>query len=144
MHTVRWVISKTSCWVKEDTYKRVHTVWFYLYEMLEKTNVIYSDRKQIGDWSQKEKWGLTGTKQRFWMMELHPKLIMVVAIWMWKKVKVEVVQSCLILCDPMDYTVHGILQARILEWVAFPFSRGSSQLGKGLNLGLPHHRGILY
>ena len=31
------------------------------------------------------------------------------------------------LCDPMDYTVHGILQARILEWVAFPFSRGSPQ-----------------
>ena len=30
-------------------------------------------------------------------------------------------------CDPMDYTVHGILQVRILEWVAFPFSRGSSQ-----------------
>ena len=30
-------------------------------------------------------------------------------------------------CDPMDYTVHGILQARTLEWVAFPFSRGSSQ-----------------
>ena len=28
---------------------------------------------------------------------------------------------------PMDYPVHGILQARILEWVAFPFSRGSSQ-----------------
>ena len=27
----------------------------------------------------------------------------------------------------MNYTVHGILQARILEWVAFPFSRGSSQ-----------------
>ena len=35
--------------------------------------------------------------------------------------------SCLTLCDPLDYTVHGILQARILEWVAFPFSRGSSQ-----------------
>ena len=41
--------------------------------------------------------------------------------------KVKVAQSCLTLCDPMDYTVHGILQARILEWVAFPFSRGSSQ-----------------
>ena len=41
--------------------------------------------------------------------------------------KVKVGQSCLTLCDPMDYTVHGILQARILEWVAFPFSRGSSQ-----------------
>ena len=34
---------------------------------------------------------------------------------------------CLTLYDRMDYTVHGILQARILEWVAFPFSRGSSQ-----------------
>ena len=43
------------------------------------------------------------------------------------KVKVKVTQSFLTLCDPMDYTVHGILQARILEWVAFPFSRGSSQ-----------------
>ena len=39
----------------------------------------------------------------------------------------KVAQSCPTLCDPLDYTVHGILQARILEWVAFPFSRGSSQ-----------------
>ena len=39
----------------------------------------------------------------------------------------KVTQSCPTLCDPMDYTVHGILQARILEWLAFPFSRGSSQ-----------------
>ena len=44
------------------------------------------------------------------------------------KVKVKVTQLCLTLRDPMDYTVHGILQARILEWVAFPFSRGPSQL----------------
>ena len=40
---------------------------------------------------------------------------------------VKVAQSCLTLCDSMDYTVHGVLQARTLEWVAFPFSRGSSQ-----------------
>ena len=33
----------------------------------------------------------------------------------------------LIHCNPMDYTVHGILQARILEWVVIPFSGGSSQ-----------------
>ena len=39
----------------------------------------------------------------------------------------KVVQACSTLCDPMDYTVHGILQARILEWVAFIFSRVSSQ-----------------
>ena len=41
---------------------------------------------------------------------------------------VKVAQSCLTLCDPMDCTVHGILQARILELVAVPLSRGSSQL----------------
>ena len=41
--------------------------------------------------------------------------------------KLKGFQSCLPLCNPVDYTAHGILQARILEWVAFPFSRGSSQ-----------------
>jgi len=46
-------------------------------------------------------------------------------------VKVLVTQLCLILCDPMDSSpadspVHGILQARVLEWVAILFSRGSS------------------
>ena len=41
--------------------------------------------------------------------------------------KVQVAQSFPPLCDPTDYTVHGILQARILEWVAIPFSKGSSQ-----------------
>ena len=43
-----------------------------------------------------------------------------------------VTQLCPTLCDPVDYSppgssVHGILQARILEWVAIPFSRGSSR-----------------
>ena len=59
------------------------------------------------------------------------------------RLKVKVAQSCL--CNPMDYTVHGILQARILEWVPFPFSKGSSQLRdwtQGSNPGLPHCRGI--
>ena len=41
--------------------------------------------------------------------------------------EVKVAQLCLTLCDPIDYKVHGILQARILEWVAFLFSRASSQ-----------------
>ena len=45
--------------------------------------------------------------------------------------KVLVVQSCLTLCDPMDYSLPGssvyrMLQARILEWVAVSFSMGSS------------------
>ena len=47
-------------------------------------------------------------------------------------VKVLVAQSCPTLCDPMDcsllgFSVHGILQARILEWAAIPFSKVSSR-----------------
>ena len=45
----------------------------------------------------------------------------------WKEEKVKVAQSCPTLCDPMDCIDHGILQARILEGVAFLFSKGSSQ-----------------
>ena len=41
--------------------------------------------------------------------------------------KVKVARLCLTLCDPKDYTVHGILQARKLEWIAIPFSRESFQ-----------------
>ena len=44
-------------------------------------------------------------------------------------------------CSPPGSSVHGNLQARMLEWVAIPFSRESSQPG---NLGLPHCRQILY
>ena len=48
----------------------------------------------------------------------------------WVVVKVLITQLCLTLSHPMDYSpvgssVHGILQARILEWVAIPFSKGS-------------------
>ena len=39
----------------------------------------------------------------------------------------KVIQLCSTLCNPVAYTVHGILQARILDWVAYPFSRGASQ-----------------
>ena len=46
--------------------------------------------------------------------------------------EVKVAQSCLTLLDPMNYTFHGILQARILEWIAVPFSRGSSPPKDGI------------
>ena len=49
------------------------------------------------------------------------------AVGMEKWHEVKVAQSCPTLCVSMDCIVHGILQARVLEWVAFPFSRGSSQ-----------------
>ena len=71
------------------------------------------------------------------------------------KVKVLAAQSCLTFCNPMDCIppgafVHGILQARILEWVPIPFSKGSSlprygtqvhcMVGRFFNLS---HRGSL-
>ena len=43
--------------------------------------------------------------------------------------KVKVTQSCLTFCNPMDYTVHGILQARILEWGAVFDSFSRNQTG---------------
>ena len=58
--------------------------------------------------------------------------------------QVKVTQSCPTLCDPMNYTVHGILQARILERVAFPFSRGSSQPRDRTQVCLPHCKQILH
>ena len=57
-----------------------------------------------------------------------------------RKIKVKISQSCPTLCDPMDCSpsgssVHGFLQARILEWVIIAFSRGSSH--PGIELGSP-------
>ena len=75
----------------------------------------------------------------FFIVQLsHPYTSVQVSIKMYRslcmkleKVKVLVTQSCLILCNPMNYSppgssVHRILQARIMEWVAIPFSRWSS------------------
>ena len=65
-----------------------------------------------------------------------------------KESKVLVTQSCPAHCNPMGYSlpscsVRGILQARILEWVAFLISRGIF-LAQGSNPGLLHCRQILY
>ena len=61
---------------------------------------------------------------------------------------VVIAQSCLNLCDPKDYSlpgssVHGNSQARIVEWVAIPFSRGSSQIRDGTHVSR-YGRQILY
>ena len=56
----------------------------------------------------------------------------------------KVTQLCPTLCDRMNYRVHGTLQARILEWVAFPFSRVSSQPRDRTQVSLLHYRQILY
>ena len=67
----------------------------------------------------------------------HPKLnlylsILLCLMLLWKESESEVIQSCLTLCDPMNCSppgssVNGIFQAKILEWVAISFSRGSSR-----------------
>ena len=59
-------------------------------------------------------------------------LVMYSAYKLWKESESEVAQSCLTLCNPVDSSIpdssiHGILQARILEWVAISFSWESSQ-----------------
>ena len=62
----------------------------------------------------------------------------------------KLLQSCLILCDPMDYSslgssVHGILQTRILEWAAISFSRGFPDPGiKPVSLKSPALAGRLF
>ena len=65
------------------------------------------------------------TSQRYFVVSPHLLNWNWTNDMLWQLVKVAL--SCPTLWDPTDYTVHGILQARILEWVAFPFSRGSSQ-----------------
>ena len=71
--------------------------------------------------------GIKGTlpARQPWMWEPFPVELP------WEKRKVKVTQSCLTLCDSMDYnpagsSVHGIFQARILEWVAIFFSKMST------------------
>ena len=59
--------------------------------------------------------------KRCWSFKIYSEIRQINGV---KCLNVKVAQFCLTLCDPMDYTV---LQARTLEWVAFPFSRGSSQ-----------------
>ena len=50
-----------------------------------------------------------------------PKSVTIPLVEALCQLQVKVTQLCLTLCDPTDYTVHGILQARVLEWVSFPF-----------------------
>ena len=96
----------------------------------------------------------------FFFFKMFKNFFLSVEIDIYNEVKwSESSQLCLTLCDPRDYTVHGILQARILEWVPFPspgdlpnqnIGEGSLSLlqgifpTQGLNQGLPHCRQILY
>ena len=65
------------------------------------------------------------------LLQCLPSMLIHLYSWYWVKVKVLVTQLCLTQrdlmdCSPPGSSVHGILQARTLEWVAIPFARGSS------------------
>ena len=90
----------------------------------------------------------TGNYSHIWDFENHrhwSKTFPVIKGILWTS---EVAQLCPSLCDPMGYSlqgssIHGIFQARVLEWVAISFSR-KIFLTHGLNPGLPHCRQTLY
>ena len=79
-------------------------------------------------------------RKPFYVMQIHLSVFALACLYLRK---VKVIQLCPTLCDPIDNTVHGVLQARILKGVAFPFSRGIFPT-QGSNPGLLHCRRILY
>ena len=114
--------------------KGSHILWFYPQEMSRRHKL---HRKKVDWWwSRARGWGgrewegpLSWDRVSFWRTE----------------VKVKVVQSCPTLCNPMDCIVHGILQARILEWVAFRFFASPRDLpNPGIEPRSPHCKQILY
>ena len=86
---------------------------------------------------------LGGTRRGLWLYSVGPILPYLPPLGC-----VQLLQLCPTVCDPMDCSlpsssVHGILQAKILEWVAIPFSRISSQTKDRTRVSL-HCRRILY
>ena len=100
----------------------------YTYRWLspKKANPHYCGPRTSDDWNRLgQKSGTVPVGYVYYVMEGEPGSLVE-----WKES--EVTQSCPTLCDPMDCSlpgssVHGIFQARILEWVVISFSRGSSQ-----------------
>ena len=98
--------------------QKTHTIWFYLYEGLRLAKFRETENEQTFP-------GVGGRGGELWFCRFRA------SVWDDEKFLEMNAQSCMTLCDPMDCSppgssVHGILQARILEWVAISFSRGSS------------------
>ena len=92
-----------------------------LYSVFSKGSILWNNQKHTGHSVCYTPSWILNTK-RFWILHL----VLNSACFI-RKVRVKVAQLCQALCNPMDCAVHRILQARIMEWVTFPFSRGSSQ-----------------
>ena len=85
-----------------------------------KSGIVVGDRVPVGFW-QEQAWKMGKDQIPGGVLYVRSKVGTTVKM-------ISESQSCLTFVTPMDYTVHGILQARILLWVACPFSRGSSRL----------------
>ena len=89
----------------------------------------------------------TVERASLWVVQNPHATILLLAVYSSRGNKVLIAQWCPTLCHPMNgsppgNSVHGILQARILEWIAIPFSRGCSR-PRDRNWVLPHCRQIL-
>ena len=95
----------------------VHTCWSFSFcSRICHLSICYFDIRAEGDWTEGD-WEVTKS-----VPACPPSICL----------KTEVIHLCPTLCDPMDCglpgsSVHGIFQARVLQWVAISFSRGSSQ-----------------
>ena len=104
-------------WIWDLTIKLQSSRWYHPDLRIDLIWVMEQNRESISIWSVK----FHKSPKVIWRTEELKK------VWQ-MKVKVKVTQLYSTLCNPMDYTVHESLHARILEWVVFPFSRVSSQL----------------
>ena len=106
---VAWTNLTMSCGVKEARSKRIHTMWLHLREAQKWVKEIHTMTSQDNGYY------IVITSRE--MGDLYVSVYVCICVW---------------LCNPMDFgppgsSVHGILQTRILEQVAMPSSRGSSQ-----------------
>ena len=115
---------RISTWIRKGSQQmstmRWHRLWSYL------TGFVNSHHKNTSTSNFEYTWNnyflnLLALPHGIWgVLDPRPGIKLTASI-------TKIVQSCPTLCNLMEYTIHGILQARTLEWVAFPFSKRSSQ-----------------
>ena len=120
-------------WVKsEDFIGLAKTSFGFLYKILHKTlNKLFGQPKVVSCFNEITYQNIRSLYKLIWFSSIlcfHlRKVILRESYFHTDSNAIKESESCSVMSDPMDYTVQGVLWARILEWVAFPFSRGSSQ-----------------
>ena len=129
------------CWGKRKKVKLNRSIKYGFMDTIYNSQDMGATKMSINRWMDKERFGHLYVESQKKKKDTN-KLIYKIDLQILKtNLKVIVIQSCLALCPPGS-SVCGILQARILEWIAISFSRGSSW--QGSNSGLLHCRQFLY